>query len=336
MPQPTTSRMSRASNVSGRSVVSACARIATVASSPRRRAKSGVHTTAAAAPQVGGHAIRRVITPGQIAGDASTSSSVTTVRNSASGLFAACRLALARIFAKVESFVPYCFMCARPAPPKYFSANGTPSACTSSSVAASKRSNGLGRSGNASPSAPGFICSKPTASAQSTAPLATACAREEQRGRAGRAVVVDVDHRHAAHAHVVGRALAAARIAVDEAGVDLPDVRVAEAARRRARRGSPARPSSGRRRSRRAWRTGSSRRRPRARPGSSIRPHRRGSGFSPTLFPSCAATPYFHPYMPVNVALPRRLALIMKPTSAAVPSAGTSSFSTLSACTVKM
>ena len=73
---------------------------------------------AAAAPQVGGQAISRVSTPGQIAGEAITSSVVTTLRNSASGLLAACRLALARILAKVSSGVPYCCMCARPAPPK--------------------------------------------------------------------------------------------------------------------------------------------------------------------------------------------------------------------------
>ena len=37
---------------------------------------------------------------------------------SASGLLAACRLALARMLAKVLSCVPYCCICARPAPPK--------------------------------------------------------------------------------------------------------------------------------------------------------------------------------------------------------------------------
>lgn len=44
---------------------------------------------------------------------------------------------------------------------------------TRSSVVASKRSKGEGRSLNALPSAPGLICSKPSASKQSAAPLAT-------------------------------------------------------------------------------------------------------------------------------------------------------------------
>ena len=46
---------------------------------------------------------------------------------------------------------------------------------TSASVSASKRSNGVGRSGNLTPIAPGSICSKPSASTQSAAPLSTAC-----------------------------------------------------------------------------------------------------------------------------------------------------------------
>ena len=53
--------------------------------------------TAAAAPHVGGHAISRVITPGISTGEASTSSTLTSRRKSASGLFVAWRLALARI-----------------------------------------------------------------------------------------------------------------------------------------------------------------------------------------------------------------------------------------------
>ena len=96
----------------------ACARMRTLRSKLWRWAKSAEQTIAAADPQVGGQAISRVITPGQIAVEAITSSSVTTVRNKASGLFAACRLALARIFAKVSTRVPNSFMCASPAPPK--------------------------------------------------------------------------------------------------------------------------------------------------------------------------------------------------------------------------
>ena len=69
----------------------------TLRSRPWRWAKSAEQTIAAADPQVGGQAINRVITPGQIAAEAITSSSVTTVRNKASGLFAACRLALAQV-----------------------------------------------------------------------------------------------------------------------------------------------------------------------------------------------------------------------------------------------
>ena len=86
---------------------------------------AGAHATffviaprAAAAPHVGGQAMRRVITPGISSGAASTSSAVTSWRSTASGLRAACRLALARIFANVASGVPYRRMCARPAPPK--------------------------------------------------------------------------------------------------------------------------------------------------------------------------------------------------------------------------
>ncbi|MCY1301177.1 hypothetical protein D9M70_507720 [compost metagenome] len=79
---------------------------------------------AAAPPQVGGQAIRRVITPGQITWSFITSSVVTTFLNTDSGLLAAWRLALARIAAKVSIFVPYFCMCSLPAPPKNFRASG--------------------------------------------------------------------------------------------------------------------------------------------------------------------------------------------------------------------
>jgi hypothetical protein len=104
-----------------------------------------------------------------------TSSAVTTLRNSAIGLFAACRLALARILAKVSIVVPYFAMCAMPAPPKYRNASGTSVRPTSASVSASNRSNGVGRSLKWVPSAPGAICSNPSASTQSAAPPSTAC-----------------------------------------------------------------------------------------------------------------------------------------------------------------
>lgn len=45
---------------------------------------------------------------------------------------------------------------------------------TSSAVAASKGSKGEDRSVNTAPRAPGFMCSKPSASTQSAIPLATA------------------------------------------------------------------------------------------------------------------------------------------------------------------
>ena len=65
---------------------------------------------AAAAPQVGGQAIRRVITPGQTTWSFITSSADNSLRKIASGLFLACRLAFARIFAKTSNGTPYFFM----------------------------------------------------------------------------------------------------------------------------------------------------------------------------------------------------------------------------------
>ena len=62
------------------------------------------------------------------------------------------------------------------------------------------RSSAGGRSVQCDFSAPGFICSKPKASAQSHRAAFDGLARQVQRGRAGRAVVVDVDDRDAGHA----------------------------------------------------------------------------------------------------------------------------------------
>ncbi|MNE29271.1 hypothetical protein D3C80_1227460 [compost metagenome] len=118
MLKPTTSRMSRAAKVCGVSVVMAWARMRTAPVRPWRLRKSSEQRIAAPAPQVGGQAIRRVITPGQTAGEFITSSALTTLRNSAIGLLAAWRLALARILAKVSRRVPNSCMCAWPAPPK--------------------------------------------------------------------------------------------------------------------------------------------------------------------------------------------------------------------------
>ena len=178
-------------------------------------------STAAAAPQVGGQAIRRVITPGQITWASITSSVVTSLRNSASGLFSAWRLALARILAKASAACRI-FSCARG---RRRRSSAAPAECRACRPAGRRRrrnaSNGLGRSVNTAPSAPGLICSKPSASTQSAAPLRDRLARQEQRGRAGRAVVVDVDDRDAGHADLVQRLLAAGRVAVDVAGIGL-------------------------------------------------------------------------------------------------------------------
>ncbi|MCY1184127.1 hypothetical protein D9M73_247960 [compost metagenome] len=65
------------------------ARITTSLRRPCFLANASETTSAAAAPQVGGQAIRRVITPGHITVSFITSSVVTTFLNSASGLLAA-------------------------------------------------------------------------------------------------------------------------------------------------------------------------------------------------------------------------------------------------------
>ncbi|MCY1419665.1 hypothetical protein D9M71_352580 [compost metagenome] len=104
-----------------------------------------------------------------------TSSVVTTFLNSASGLLAAWRLALARIAAKVSIFVPYFCMCSRPAPPKVRSGPGTSAAsAVSCSTIGRKRARVTGRSSQLDFSEPGRICSKPRASTQSAWPLSTA------------------------------------------------------------------------------------------------------------------------------------------------------------------
>ncbi|MCY1311062.1 hypothetical protein D9M70_613240 [compost metagenome] len=89
MSKPTTSIIERASRATGRSVVMDWARITTSVRRPCFLAKASEQMIAAAAPQVGGQAIRRVITPGQTTWSFITSSVVTTLRNIASGLLAA-------------------------------------------------------------------------------------------------------------------------------------------------------------------------------------------------------------------------------------------------------
>ncbi|MNQ89578.1 hypothetical protein D3C85_1048900 [compost metagenome] len=114
------------------------------------------------------------MTPSHSIGAFITSSVDTTLRNTASGLLAAWRLALARMAAKVSSLVPYFCMCARPAPANWRMADGISGWPTSSSTTWAARSSAGARSSQRDLSAPGFICSKPNASAQSTAPLCTA------------------------------------------------------------------------------------------------------------------------------------------------------------------
>ncbi|MCY1442247.1 hypothetical protein D9M71_586090 [compost metagenome] len=89
MSKPTTSIIERASWHTGLSVVSDWARITTSVRRLCFLANASEQMIAAAAPQVGGQAIRRVITPGQIGLSFITSSVVTTLRNSANGLLAA-------------------------------------------------------------------------------------------------------------------------------------------------------------------------------------------------------------------------------------------------------
>src|SRR3990167_891350 len=175
MLKPATSRRSRPSNDMARSVVMACARILTERDNPWRWANSPEQTMAAAAPQVGGQAISRVITPGHIMGEAMTSSVVTVALKTARGFFAAWRLALALILAKVSSFVPKRLMCSMPAAPKIRNAMGTLETSALASTQALKCSNTDGRSLYMVPSAPGFICSNPKARTQSAIPLITAC-----------------------------------------------------------------------------------------------------------------------------------------------------------------
>src|SRR5271157_4273182 len=112
--------------VDAKSVVIACARITTVASSPLARANSALHKIAAAAPQVGGQHCSRVSGP-KIDGDANTSSTVTGSRNTAYGLLAACLRALTATCANTAGSMPYLSAYAIPAAPKYCAAIGAAS-----------------------------------------------------------------------------------------------------------------------------------------------------------------------------------------------------------------
>ncbi len=81
--------MSWAPNDEGTSVVIACAAISTLRFSPCFFAKSSETRIAAAPPHVGGHAMSRVSTPGQSAGESITSCAVTSFLKRASGFFVA-------------------------------------------------------------------------------------------------------------------------------------------------------------------------------------------------------------------------------------------------------
>ncbi|MNJ71777.1 hypothetical protein D3C77_683580 [compost metagenome] len=74
------------------------------------------------------------MTPGHMTLSFITSSVLTMFLNSANGLLAAWRLALARIAAKVSMRVPYFCMCSRPAPPKVFRARGRSTSRVRSSI----------------------------------------------------------------------------------------------------------------------------------------------------------------------------------------------------------
>ncbi|MNN86179.1 hypothetical protein D3C81_2035590 [compost metagenome] len=86
---PTKPIMVFGSNDSTGSVTSDWARIATSVRRPCFLANAGEQMIAAAAPQVGGHAIMRVITPSHINWSFITSSVLTIFLNKASGLLAA-------------------------------------------------------------------------------------------------------------------------------------------------------------------------------------------------------------------------------------------------------
>ena len=97
------------------------------------------------------------------------------MRNSASGLFAAWRLAFARIFANVSSFVPYLLHVREAGAAEVAERERHVSACRpASSVIASKRSNGRRTVGEREAERARLHLLEADASAQSTAPLATA------------------------------------------------------------------------------------------------------------------------------------------------------------------
>ena len=109
MSAPTSLRMSWLAKVDSPSLVMAWAAMTTRRSRPWRRTKSSLQMMAAAAPQVGGQHCSRVSGSNTV-GEASTSSSVTVWRNTASGLRAACWRALTDMRAKVLGAMPNCRM----------------------------------------------------------------------------------------------------------------------------------------------------------------------------------------------------------------------------------
>ncbi len=246
MLKPTTSRMSRASKVTGRSVVIACALMRTlrVQAVLLREGFRADDRGGRAAGRRAGHQARQHAGPQHlrlhhlVGRDHRAEHRQRVVRGVPAGLGADLREGL-----ELACRTPSCGPGRRR---RSSAAPAADSASTSSSVAASKRSKGLGRSLKTEPSAPGFICSKPSASTHSAAPLRHRLARQEQRRRAGGAVVVDVDDRDAAHAHLVDRALAGGGVAVHVADIGLLHAARSRCRRRPAQRGWPWRPSADR------------------------------------------------------------------------------------------
>ena len=253
--------MSCAVNVSGVSVVIVCAAIATVASDPWCRAKSSDTSTAAAAPHVGGQAMSRVITPSISTGEASTSSTDHLLAEQRERI---ARRVPARLGADLREGLH------RRAVLLHVRESGA------AEVADRERNlrmadqrvglaveciEGRGAVGELGGERARRHLLEAHGERAIDGPGRHRLPGEEQRRRAGRAVVVDVDDRDAGHADTVERLLPGRRVAVDVAGVRLLHVAVRGCGRRRAPRAPRARPSRRTFRSRPASRTGSCRRR---------------------------------------------------------------------------
>ena len=120
-------------------------------------------------------------------------------------------------------------MCSRPALPNSCGAGGAAANCRSSIISSMCLSIGFVRSMYFAPSEPFSIFSKPAASTQSARPPLDELLGHEQRGRAGRAVVVHVVDRDAGEPELVERALAGGGLAVAVADRRLLDLVVTDA-----------------------------------------------------------------------------------------------------------